>query len=1221
MKLSSGVLFDRRYRLIENLGSGASAKVWLALDTLANNLKVAVKIFSAGEGIDTLGIQNFQREFTFVYNIQHQNLLTPTNYAVCEGIPYLVLPYCENGSASSMLGRADENDVIKFLHDVSAALECLHSHNIIHQDIKPDNVLLDDDCNFLVTDFGISTPTAETSVSKAVVKGTKAYMGPERFETDSAPIKMNDIWSLGATAYEMLTDNPPFGDNGGMVQSLGEPIPDLPETVQPELRRLLFSCLDPEPWNRPNAETIRKKTQLFLETGSWKEKNEKRYLYISIAAAAMVFLIAGLWIWDYNRTKVYYYKDYVEYWGIPEGIGSLSGSEMKHRQKSYRFEYCQRKVRRVSLVNPEGNLTSHNDTEDMISRNTDVCLFYTDDGKVDYKTIYDQSGKLLYKMDYDEALKTVTFRLNDEYGTEMNLRANTTDLHHQGTQLFENKSRISRYLLSYDDNGLLMKLRYVGLQNIPAGDAENIYGINYKYDERGHKIEEQFVGADGMPTNNGIGLSCKKFKYDEDDNWCEVRYLNLEGGPSHDGNNCHIVRIDNDEWGNRLNEKYYTSDGELSIRTDVGVTGYNYEIDEDGHLIVQTCIGSDGKPIPCKYGFVKQKYAYDENGYIKQITFLDSDGNPASLLQEGTSISRMDLINDSKGLTIERSFYDEDGKKLTTTHGYFKETMEYDSVGNQTALAYWDEKGNPALYDGLYSKMKVENDEFGRLTAFYFLDTTGKATTNEDEVSIVRAEYNRQGRIAKLSYYDKDNKPTIGSAFYASSTWDYDEFGNEKTHLFYDADGKLTNNESGVAKIEYSYDSKTNFMILAKDYNDKGALLGARNVEYDKRGNIIKEYTVDSSGQLKKGSAVVHIDYDTNNRPVTTWWSNLKNQPVNNPGTKVAKKISKYDKRGNEIETTFWGSDGKASVDEQGTFKRERKFNELGMVIYERNLDANNKPLTGKDLNPEGKCEYDRQGNLTKLECYDGYGKPRLSSDGFFRMTAKYNNQNCQTEVAYFGLNGNLVKSRSNEYAKKQSDYNNRGLLISARYFDEKQNVFRFDSYKYNEKNRLTEQLITNAKKQQDDTFWGYSKMIISYNTSGLIPTVRTYYNKTGAKLGNQRYNEAKKEWGTLTFTNTNNSFNVMGSQWRQSIMTLAAQCPMDTGNGVILKKISVDVNTVHCVVKLVTVNIDELEDEQLENIRKMIGPITEQLRKSFGIPSTVSFILVLQDKNENRIN
>ena len=186
----------------------------------------------------------------------------------------------------------------------------------------------------------------------------------------------------------------------------------------------------------------------------------------------------------------------------------------------------------------------------------------------------------------------------------------------------------------------------------------------------------------------------------------------------------------------------------------------------------------------------------------------------------------------------------------------------------------------PVRTGNLRDSHAVENDEFGRLTALYFLDTTGKATTNEDEVSIVRAEYNRQGRIAKLSYYDKDNKPTIGSAFYASSTWDYDEFGNEKIRLFYDADGNLTNNESGVAKIEYSYDSKTNFMILTKDYNDKGSLISARYIDYDKRGNIIKEYTVDSSGQLKKGSAVVHIDYDTNNRPVMTWWSNLNDRPV-----------------------------------------------------------------------------------------------------------------------------------------------------------------------------------------------------------------------------------------------------------------------------------------------------------------------------------------------------
>lgn len=1221
MKLKSGILFDRRYRLIEDLGSGASAKVWLALDTLADNLRVAVKIFSAIEGIDTLGIQNFQKEFTYVYNIQHQNLLTPTNYAVCDGTPYLVLPYCENGSATSMLGRADENDVIKFMHDVSAALECLHAHHIVHQDIKPDNVLLDDNCNFLVTDFGISTQTKADSVSENVIKGTKAYMGPEWFEKDAIAINMNDIWALGATAYELITGYAPFGDNGGLVQSMGEPIPDLPETIQPELRHLILNCLDAEPWNRPNAETIKKKTQLYLETGSWKEKDGKKYLYISIAAAAVILLVAGLWVWDYNRTKIFYYKDYVEYWGVPKGIGRLSGSEMKHRQQSYRIEYSQRKVRRLSLVNPEGNLTDHSDTENMLSRFVDVCFYYTDDGKVDYKTIYDQSGKLLFKMDYDETLKTVTFRQNDEYGTEMNLRANTTDLQHQGTQLFESKSRISRYLLSYDKKGLLTNLRYVGLQNVPAGDAENIYGISYKYDEKGHKIEEQFLGADGLPTNNGIGLSIKRFRYDDEDNWCEVQYLNLEGGPSHDGNNCSLVKIESDQWGNRVSETYYTFEGERSIRTDVGVTGYSYEFDDSGHLVTQTCLGLDGNCMPCIYGFAKQKFEYDDNGYTSQISFLDADGNASSMLQEGSSFSRIDFVNNPNGLTIERSFFDEEGKNQTTPHGYFKETMTYDSVGNQTSLAYWDDKGRPVLYDGLYSKIEIENDEFGRLTSLHYLDENGKPATNEDEVSVISAEYNRQGRIIKLSYKDKDGKPTIGSDFYASSTWDYDELGNEKMRQFYDVDGHLTNNESGVARIEYNYDSKTNYMICAKDYNDKGSLLSTRHVEYDKRGNTIKEYVVGSTGQLKSGSAVVHYEYDSNNRPVKTWWTNLKDQPINSPGSKIAKKLSKYDSRGNEIETTFWNAEGKASTDEQGTFKRERKFNELGMVIYEKNLDSNSKPLTGKDLNPEGKCEYDRQGNMVKLECYDGYGKPRLSSDGFFRMTAKYNNQNNQTEVVYYDVNGKMVKSRSNEFAKKQAEYNTKGLQTQTKYYDEKENLFRYDAFKYNDKNRLTEQLIMNEKKQQDDSFWGFSKMTISYNKSGLIPTMRAYFNKSGVKLGVQKYDETKKQWGNLTLTNPNNGFNVMGSQWKQGLMAIASQCPMNTGNGVVLKSIAIEGESVKCVIKLVSVNLDEMEEEQVQNLRNMMGPITEQLKKSLGVPSSISFILIVQDKNEQRLH
>lgn len=1221
MDLRKEQLFDNRYRLVRNLGHGASAQVWLAQDTMANDLKVAVKVFSSHKGMDTEGIQNFKKEFTFVYNLQHQNLLTPTNYAICEHVPYLVLPYCENGSCVSMIGRADEADVIRFLHDVAAALECLHAHDIVHQDIKPDNVLLDDDCNYLVTDFGISTQSVgDATVTSGSYGGTRAYMGPERFEKGATPVKMNDIWALGATAFELLTGNAPFGDNGGLVQAQGEKVPDLPDTLQPEVRHLILSCLEPEPWNRPSAEHVRKKTQLYIETGGWKERDGRRYLYASACAAALLLLVAGLWIWDYNRTKVFYYKDYVEYWGVPEGIGRLTGSDMRHREATYRMEYCQRKLRRLSLVNPEGNLIPHTDTETMLTRYTDVRYYYTDDGKVDYKTVYDQAGKLLYKMDYDEALKTVTFRQNDEYGTEMNLRASTTDLQHQGKYMFEQKSRISRYLLTYDDDGLLKKLLYVGLQNVPAGDAENIYGIRYEYDSRGHKTEEQFLGADGQPTSNGLGLSIKQYEYDDDDNWCAVRYLNIDRGPSHDGNNCALVRIGSDEWGNRISECYYTIEGERSIRTDLGIFGIRYEYNDEGHRTTQTNIGLDGSPMACRMGFVQERLEYDENGYVSRVTLHDADGHPASRLYEDECWSQMRIVNNPQGLQIERAYYDEDGKPAESVHGYTKMVMGYDSLGNRTQVAYYGPDGKPSAYDGLYAKIKLSYDEFGRVTTLQHIGIDGKPALDGDGVSTICAEYNRQGALVKLAYLNQQGKPTMGSGFYSSRTWDYDELGNIKTWNFFDTEGRLTNNSDGVARSEFVYDSKTNFNTMAKDYNSQGTLLTARHMTYDKRGNTVKDYVVTASGALRTGTAVEHREFDANNRAVKVWWTNLAGQPVNKPGTKVARVQSKYDARGNEIEQTFWNAAGKPSVNDQGAFKQEHRYNDLGLMVYERNLDADGKPLTGTNVNPEGKCEYDKQGNLTKVECYDGYGKPRLSSDGFFRMTATFNKQGKVTETAYYGTDGKPVMSRNNEYARKTTQYNNKGLEMQSTFYNTQQRVFRIDEFKYNGKNRLVEQRIQNDKKQLDDSFWGYSRLTISYNDSELIPIQRMYFNKNGQKLGYQKYDATTRQWGKITMVNVMQTFNVVGNQWRQAVMEAAAQCPIDGGNGMQVRSIAIDGDVVTCVMRMLTVDFDELEAEQIQNMRNGKGTVTALLKKSFGIPSTVGFVLIVQDKYGKRL-
>ena len=289
MKTNIGVIIANRYKLIKLLGKGAYSEVWYAEDTIASNMPVALKIYATSGGLNEEGQKIFSKEYQLLFDLNHPNLLKPMHFDIWEDSPYLVLPYCSKGSVANKIGKFNEQDLIVFLNDISAGLEYLHKNGFIHQDIKPANILIDNNGRYVITDFGISTnirSTLRRSLGQATSGGTLAYMAPERFSKTPTPIMSNDIFSLGATAYELASGHVPFGENGGLNLKAGAEIPNLPPQFSKEANDLVMQCMNLEPWDRPTAEKIHQKTKEMLQSENEPVKENTEQVHIHRKTAA-----------------------------------------------------------------------------------------------------------------------------------------------------------------------------------------------------------------------------------------------------------------------------------------------------------------------------------------------------------------------------------------------------------------------------------------------------------------------------------------------------------------------------------------------------------------------------------------------------------------------------------------------------------------------------------------------------------------------------------------------------------------------------------------------------------------------------------------------------------------------------------------------------------------------------------------------------------------------
>lgn len=1207
MNLSQDQLFHGRYQLIELMGSGASSEVWKARDTKAGSLLVALKIYSVGiSPIDSYGIANFQQEFTTVFNMTHTNLLRPSGYDICNGCPYLVMQFCENGSASSMIGRVDEKDVLHFLHDVAAGLEYLHDHNVIHQDIKPDNILVDDNCNFMLTDFGISSHIGSQGVD-GPTGGTRAYMAPERYE--GIVSKESDIWSLGATVVEMIKGEPPFGELGGSLQAQGETWKGITGPFQPAVKALIDSMLEKNPNLRPTASLIRRKIELYQETGSWNKNERRNKLAYIIATIVSSIICVGIFLWDFNRTKVYYYKDYSLVYGVPVGFGRVSSTAQKHRELTYKFEYSQWKLRHLMLINSNGNIESHHDSE-LADKYVEAYFYYSNNGKLDYLKAFSSYGKCLYKLDYDENLKTAVIKQDDEYGTEKTLSLNTTKTQ-EPNGLFTEHSNISRYKITFDENGYETKREYAGFQNVDVVDEDMIHGILYKYDNKGRLIETTYIGLDGKPRGNKNGLSIRALDYDDDDNWIRITYYTVDRKASHDGNHAPVCVLSYDEWGNRIKEAYYDLEGNPVIRTDSDVAGYTYEYDGYGHQIKQTNIGVDGSPSYNEFGFVYETKEYDERGYFNKTLYYDELDQ---LVDIATSMphARRDDINNEHGQGIDNRYFDKYGNPVEDTEGVWRTTWEYDAKGNVIKESYYDKDNNSVGKDGYQFSEVYSWDAMNNLIEIRNLNAAGKLMNINGGHARIVYEYNRTGNLVKLQYYDKNDKLIETDSRYAQIMYSYNEMGKISEIVYLDMNGNPTMSSDGYAKVVFDYDANSNYLICRKYYNAKENIIETDNYKKDINGNTIVYYELDENGKLND-QGVRHAEYDSKNQMTSLYYTDLNGKRINDKGTKYCQIKYKYDERGNTTETTYWTIDNKPSVNTNGTHKSVMEYDKLSRRVSWKEYDKDGKPIAALGNNaPEVKYVYDQRGNLTDVYIFDGYGKESVGKEKWHHRSSEYNNRNQIINQVFYDVKGNKVVSTDEEYARMESTYNNKGLPIEEKHFDTDKLIFDI-KYTYNERDKIEDISYYDGNGKATDKKYGFAKLTFEYKDNGVTPSKRSYYDTNGRLIAHQNYNSEKNEWSNFVYANDRNTNNISSGDWKSNWREYAASCPQKLDDGVIVRSVTVGETYLSITVRLENLSKYEMGSDEDNIVKEMRKGLMQYFRDY--VPSDVSIYINFEDK------
>ncbi|MBE5959399.1 MAG: Stk1 family PASTA domain-containing Ser/Thr kinase [Lachnospiraceae bacterium] len=254
--IRKGMFLSNRYEILEKVGSGGMSDVYKAKCHKLNRF-VAIKVLKSEFSEDKNFVTKFRAEAQNAAGLAHPNIVSVYDVGVDRGMYYIVMELIEGITLKQYIARKKRlsvKEAVSISIQVAQGIECAHNNNIIHRDIKPQNVIISRDGKVKVADFGIARATSvNTHTTNAM--GSVHYISPE--QASNGPVdEKSDIYSLGITMYEMLTGHVPFDGDSTVtialqhiqkhVPRLSEELPNIPVSVE----KIVLKCTQNVPDRR-----------------------------------------------------------------------------------------------------------------------------------------------------------------------------------------------------------------------------------------------------------------------------------------------------------------------------------------------------------------------------------------------------------------------------------------------------------------------------------------------------------------------------------------------------------------------------------------------------------------------------------------------------------------------------------------------------------------------------------------------------------------------------------------------------------------------------------------------------------------------------------------------------------------------------------------------------------------------------------------------------------